>query len=131
MTDNEKKIFSWEVTFSPGMKWASLEGQYLCGDSFKARIDDVSLTSHIFAKISPVCTCVDYSPECGLCTMDDGPLCTFHSMKRLLSPPKFDSVDGVINSLLDAAETAWHRHNVLEMDDHYPDGDIFDLGNEE
>ena len=126
--DNEKKVFSWEVTFSADKKWASLRGLYHCGDSFKVRIDNISLTSHIFAQISPVCTCVDYSPDCGLCTMDDGPLCTFDSMERVLSPPKFESADETINSLLDAAETAWYRHNVLEMDDYYPDGAIWDWG---
>jgi hypothetical protein len=129
--DNEKKVFTWEVTFSADKKWASLRGLYHCGDSFKVRIDNISLTSHIFAQISPVCTCVDYSPNCGLCTMDDGPLCTFDSMERVLSPPKFESADETINSLLDAAETAWYRHNVLEMDDYYPDGEIWDWGNEE
>ena len=126
--DNEKKVFTWEVTFSADKKWASLRGLYHCGDSFKVRIDNISLTSHIFAQISPVCTCVDYSPNCGLCTMDDGPLCTFDSMERVLSPPKFESADETINSLLDAAETAWYRHNVLEMDDYYPDGAIWDWG---
>ena len=126
--DNEKKVFTWEVTFSADKKWASLRGLYHCGDSFKVRIDNISLTSHIFAQISPVCTCVDYSPDCGLCTMDDGPLCTFDSMERVLSPPKFESADETINSLLDAAETAWYRHNVLEMDDYYPDGAIWDWG---
>tara|TARA_S200002703_G_scaffold91036_1_gene78478 strand:- start:911 stop:1306 length:396 start_codon:yes stop_codon:yes gene_type:complete len=131
MTDNEKKVSSWEVTFSADKKWASLKGQYLCGDSFKVRINDISVTSQIFAQISPVCTCADYDSECGLCTLDDSPLCIFDSCERLLSAPKFDSADETIKSLLDAAETAWYRHNVSRMDYYHPDGDIWDWGNEE
>ncbi len=129
--DNEKKIFSWEITFSADKEWASLKGLYVCGDSFSVRIDKTSLDCFIYAQVSLVCACRDFNPECELCTLDDGPLCTFDSCERVLSPPDFDSAEEVFKSLSEAAETAWYRLNILKMDDYHPDGDIWDWGIEE
>ena len=111
-------VFDYEISHGADNEWFLMKGLYHCGDSFRVRIDEISISASIFAQVSLVCACRDYDPECELCTMDDGPLRTFDSLEKVES---FDEEE-VHKTLLFAAETAWFRHKKEGLDDYYPDG---------
>jgi hypothetical protein len=114
----QNRVFTYEISHGPENEWFLMKGQYHCGDSFRVRIDRTSISASIFEQVSLVCACSDYNPECELCTLDDGPLCTFDSLEKVES---FDEEE-FEKALLFAAETAWVRFNEQGMEDYYPDG---------
>ena len=111
-------VFDYEISHGPDNEWFLMKGTYHTCDSFRVRIDEISISASIFAQVSLVCGCRDFNPECELCRLDDSPLCTFDSLEKVES---FD-VEEVHKALLFAAETAWFRHKREGLEDYYPDG---------